>query len=144
MLSIIVYSQFTYFLDYLQSKKWCENDYYVVILQHFWTILVQKCCRITIFDYCNSNDINKLLDNGYIEIVEGEIDSSQLQIDEYLYTYVKEFDIFMCLNLEKYEEFVKVQAIYDKCKKCSNVDYLIPYNFKEDWICNSCILDIKN
>ena len=30
-----------------------------------------------------------------------------------------------------------------KCKKCSNVDYLIPYNFKEDWICNSCILDIK-
>ena len=50
----------------------------------------------------------------------------------------------MCLNLEKYEEFVKVQAIYDKCKKCSNFDYLIPYNFKEDWICNSCILDIKN
>ena len=99
---------------------------------------------VDIFDYCNSNDINKLLDNGYIEIVEGEIiDSSQLQIDEYLYTYVKEFDIFMCLNLEKYEEFVKVQAIYDKCKKCSNDDYLIPYNFKEDWICNSCILDIK-
>ncbi len=98
---------------------------------------------VDIFDYCNSNDINKLLENGYIEIVEGEIDSSQLQIDEYLYTYVKELDIFMCLNLEKYEEFVKVQAIYDKCKKCSNVDYLIPYNFKEDWICNSCILDIK-
>ena len=45
--------------------------------------------------------------------------------------------------VEKYEEFVKVQAIYDKCKKCSNVDYLIPYNLKEDWICNSCILDIK-
>ena len=80
---------------------------------------------VDIFDYCNSNDINQLLDNGYIEIVEGEIDSSQLQIDEYLYTYVKEFDIFMCLNLEKYEEFVKVQAIYDKCKKCSNFDYLI-------------------
>ena len=67
--------------------------------------------------------------NKYIEVVEGEIESSQLQIDEYLYTYVKELDIFMCLNLENYEEFVKVQAIYDKCKKCLNIDYLIPYNF---------------
>lgn len=111
---------------------------------------------VDIFDYCNYNDIDKLLENKYIEVVEGEIKSSQLQIDEYLYTYVKvvasdqlvpvesELDIFMCLNLEKYEEFVKVQAIYDKCKKCLNIDYLIPYNFKEDWICNSCILDIKN
>ena len=98
---------------------------------------------VDIFDYCNYNDIDKLLDNKYIEVVEGEINSSQLQIDEYLYTYVKELDIFMCLNLEKYEEFVKVQAIYDKCKKCSNFDYLIPYNLTEDWICNSCILDIK-
>ena len=33
--------------------------------------------------------------NKYIEVVEGEIESSQLQIDEYLYTYVKELDIFM-------------------------------------------------
>ena len=98
---------------------------------------------VDIFDYCNYNDIDKLLENKYIEVVEGKINSSQLQIDEYLYTYVKELDIFMCLNLEKYEEFVKVQAIYDKCKKCSNIDYLIPYNFTEDWICNSCILDIK-
>ena len=31
------------------SKKWCENDYYVVILHYFWTkILVQKYCRMTI------------------------------------------------------------------------------------------------
>ena len=71
------------------------------------------------------------------------VEKSAFKIRNALYTYVKELDIFMCLNLEKYEEFVKVQAIYDKCKKCSNVDYLIPYNFKEDWICNSCILDIK-
>ena len=33
--------------------------------------------------------------NKYIEVVEGEIELLQLQIDEYLYTYVKELDIFM-------------------------------------------------
>jgi hypothetical protein len=99
----------------------------------------KELVNILKFDYCN-----KLLENKDIEVVEGEIDSSQLQINEYLYTYLKELDIFMCLNLEKYEEFVKVQAIYDKCKKCFNINYLIPYNFTEDWICNSCILHIKN
>ena len=40
-------------------------------------------------------------------------------------------------NLLKFKQFMI------NVKKCSNVDYLIPYNFKEDWICNSCILDIK-
>ena len=108
------------------------------------TINKKELESVDIFDYCNYNDIDKLLENKYIEVVEGEIESSQLLIDEYLYTYVKELDIFMCLNLENYEEFVKVQGIYDKCKKCLNIDYLIPYNCKEDWICNSCILNIKS
>ena len=45
------------------------------------------------------------------------VEKSAFKIRNALYTYVKELDIFMCLNLEKYEEFVKVQAIYDKCKK---------------------------
>ena len=97
---------------------------------------------VDIFDYCNYNDIDKLLENKYIEVVEGEIKSSQLQIDEYLYTYVKvvasdqlvqqepKLDIFMCLNLENYEEFVKVQAIYDKCKKCLNIDNDSALQFK--------------
>ena len=45
--------------------------------------------------------------NKYIEVVEGEIESSQLQIDEYLYTYVKELDIFMCLNLKIMKNLLK-------------------------------------
>ena len=39
---------------------------------------------VDIFDYCNYNDIDKLFENKYIEVVNGEIESSQLQIDEYL------------------------------------------------------------
>ena len=97
-----------------QTKVWTVSNNSFWIFRYYITQLIES---VDIFDYCNYNDIDKLLDNKYIEVVKGEIESSQLQIDEYLYTYVKELDIFMCLNLEKYEEFVKVQAIYDKCKK---------------------------
>jgi hypothetical protein len=43
------------------------------------TINKKELVNILKFDYCN-----KLLENKDIEVVEGEIDSSQLQIDEYL------------------------------------------------------------
>ena len=91
----------------------------------------------------NDNDMDKLFENKYIEVVEGKIDSHSLLKIDYLYTYITEFDVFMCQHLENYEEFVKIHAIYDTCKTCLTLDYLIPSNFKEDWICNSCILNIK-
>jgi hypothetical protein len=63
-------------------------------------------------DNDNDNDMDKLFENKYIEVVEGKIDSHlQLKIDQ-LYTYIAEFDVFMCQHLENYEEFVKIHAIF--------------------------------
>ena len=90
---------------------------------------------VNVFDY---NQINKLLESEDIEIVDGEISSSQLEIDDDIYNYVEKLDIFICTNLEKYEEFIKVHALYDNCVKCDNLDYIYPYNKEKDWICNKC------
>ena len=91
---------------------------------------------VNVFDY---NKIDKLLESEDIEIVDGEISSSQLEIDDDIYYYVEEFDIFMSLQLEKYEEFIKVHTIYDNCVKCDNLDYICnKFNLEKKWICNKC------
>ncbi len=56
----------------------------------------------------------ELLENGDTEIVEGTLSSSQLEIGEDVYNYVEELGIFMCTTLDKYEEYIKIHALYDK------------------------------
>jgi len=94
--------------------------------------------NLDILDYCNYNDFD---DFEEIEKVNCELDGNSLNINGNLYTYIKDDDIFMSLNLDTCDTIVKILAIYNKCYCCNNEDYLIPYCFSEKWICNSCILD---
>ena len=107
--------------------------------------------EVDFFDYYDCNDIienddkiealNKL--KGIyeeVELIECEIEGNQLNIDNNLYTYIKENDVFMSLNYDTHNEFVKIHAIYDICAYCkSKNEFVIPYCFNEKWICNSCI-----
>lgn len=109
--------------------------------------------EVDLFNYFDKNDIiekgDKIevynsLTGKYeeVEIVECEIISKQLYINDDLYRYIEKDDVFMCLNYNNYNEFVKIHAINDTCDSCENKDeYVIPYSFGEKWICNSCILD---
>lgn len=91
-----------------------------------------------IIDYFNYNEFDDLEDT---EKVDCELDGDILNIDGDLFTYIKKDDIFMSLNLDTYDELVKILAIYNRCHRCNEEDYLIPYCYSEKWICNSCILD---
>lgn len=93
---------------------------------------------IDILDYYNYNQFDDLED---CEKVDCELDGNILNLNGYLYTYIKDDDIFMSLNLDTYNTLVKILAIYNKCQCCNNEDYLIPYCYSKKWICNSCILD---
>ena len=110
--------------------------------------------EVDIFDYCKNNDIINDNDNNIevlhslkrtyeeVELIECKIESNQLNIDNKLYTYIEEDDVFMSLNYDTINEFVKIHAIYDTCTSCKNKDeILIPYCFDAKWICNSCIID---
>lgn len=110
--------------------------------------------KVDIFDYCKNNDIINDNDNNIevlhslkgtyekVDIVECKIESNQLNINNELYTYIEEDDVFMSLNYDNINEFVKIHAIYDTCASCKNKDEIvIPYCYGENWICNNCILD---
>jgi len=109
--------------------------------------------EIDFFDYYDTNDIiedgDKIevfnnLKGKYeeVELIECKIESNQLNIDNELYTYIEEDDVFMSLNYDTHNVFVKIHAIYDTCASCESKDEcVIPYCFNEKWICNSCILD---
>jgi hypothetical protein len=107
--------------------------------------------EVDFFDYCDYNDIIKnggkveafhKLKGTYeeVKLVECEISSSQLNIDDNLYTYIEKDDVFMSLNYNTINEFVKIHAIYDTCASCGEKNtFVIPYCFNEKWICNNCI-----
>jgi len=108
--------------------------------------------EVDIFDYCKNNDI--INDNNIeilhslkgtyekVDTVECIINDNILNINGELYTYIKDDDIFMNTNSNKYNEFVRIHAIYDTCYSCKNTnEIVIPYCFNENWICNNCILD---
>jgi hypothetical protein len=109
--------------------------------------------EVDIFDYCKNNDIinndNNIevlhsLKGTYeeVDIVECVINDNILNINGELYKYIKKDDIFMNINLDKCNEFVRIHAIYDTCFSCKNTDEIvIPYCYGENWICNNCILD---
>ena len=55
---------------------------------------------------------------------------------------LKKDDVFMCLDLDKHDEFVRIHALYDTCELCgSSEEFIIPYCHSEKWICNNCIID---
>ena len=99
--------------------------------------------KIDFFDYYNCN--NNIIENGdkieilnkfkgayEVELIECKIKSKQLNIDNELYTYIEKDDVFMSLNYDTYNEFVKIHAIYDTCASCeSKNECVIPYCFNE-------------
>ena len=87
------------------------------------------------YDYCNMKN-----DNDDVEIVECEIRSNQIKIDDELYVYREEDDVFMSINLDTRNIFVKVHFIHSCCESCELDDYLVNYCFGNKWICNSCII----
>lgn len=110
--------------------------------------------EVDIFDYCKNNDIINIDNNNIevlhslkgtyekVDIVNGNIYGNILTINGEIYKYIEKDDIFMNLNINKCDEFVRIHAIYDTCFSCKNTDEIvIPYCYGENWICNNCILD---
>ncbi len=132
--------------------------------------------EVDLFDYYDKNEIIKNDDkieifNSFrgtyeeVELIECKIKSNQLNIDGKLYTYIEEDDVFMSLDLDTHNEFVRIHAIYDTCESCEDKDdktislrdgvllsapsgdgakkaeCIIPYCFNEKWMCYSCIYE---
>ncbi len=86
--------------------------------------------KLDIIDYCNYNDFNELEE---IEEVNCELKNNMIKINENLYKYIKDNDIFMSINLDTCNQLVKIIAINNKCNECKNEDYLIPYCFGDNF-----------
>jgi hypothetical protein len=93
--------------------------------------------NVDIYDYCDYCD----MENDDVEIVECEIISDQIIIDDDIYIYMEEDDVFMSINLDTRNIFVKVHFIHSCCESCGSDDYLVKYCFGNIWICNGCIID---
>jgi len=77
-----------------------------------------------------------------LEVEDCKIDGNMLEINNNLYTYIKEDDIFISLNYDNINVILKVFLINDKCEHCKNEDeWLIKYC--DRWLCCSCIFDYK-
>lgn len=108
--------------------------------------------EVDFLDYYNKNDIiesdkievlNKLKgEYEEVKFLKCKIESNLLIIDDILFSYIDKDDIFMCLDFEKHNEFVRIHALYDTCELCGSIEeFIIPYCYCEKWICNNCIFD---
>jgi hypothetical protein len=84
------------------------------------------------------------MEHEYAEIIECEIDPDQLEINDHFYKYDENKDVFWSLDYEKYDTFIRVHFIFDKCELCGIDNYLVNYCLKDKWICNNCICGLKN
>jgi len=95
--------------------------------------------ELDVFDYFDANNIDIDENNNKIEVkhsltgeivevekVECEISGGNLYIENEVYIYIKEDDIYMSLEMDTYDKIVRVHAIYDKCEECGDDEYIIP------------------
>lgn len=57
------------------------------------------------------------------------------------YIYMKEHDIYLSLNMESYNTFIKMFYIQKKCDLCNDFNFVMQYCMNDQWMCNGCILD---